>query len=91
MLIYCATARNVYSDLIPNTDAGVVIKALVRLLKKKRCIKMVISGSFSSFKLDEISNILFSHNIDWTFLNLCLHGGDRPSHLNQKNGRLNMK
>ena len=67
-LFTCATTRNVHLELTPSMDASDVIKALVRFLSRRGCIKMFISDNFSSFKSDEVSKFLLLHNIDWKFI-----------------------
>ena len=67
-LFTCATTRNVHLELAPSMDATDVIKALVRFLPRRGCIKMFISDNFSSFKSDEVSTFLLLHNIDWKFI-----------------------
>ena len=67
-LFTCATTRNVHFELTPSMDASDVIKALVRLLSRRGCIKMFISHNFSSFKSDEVSTFLLLHNINWKFI-----------------------
>ena len=54
-LFTSATTRNVHLELTPSLDASDVIKALVRFLSRRRCIKTLISDNFSSFKSDEVS------------------------------------
>ena len=61
---HCATTRNVHLELTPSMDTSDVIKALVRFLSRRGCIKMFISHNFSSFKSDEVSKFLLLHNID---------------------------
>ena len=67
-LFTCATTRNVHLELTPSMDASDVIKALVRFLSRRGCIKMFVSDNFSSFKSDEVSKFLLLHNIDWKFI-----------------------
>ena len=67
-LFTCATTRNVHLKLTPSMDASDVIKALVRFLSRRGCIKMFISDNFSSFKSDEVSKFLLLHNVDWKFI-----------------------
>ena len=63
-LFTCTTTRNVHLELTPGMDASDVIKALVRFLSRRGCIKMFVSDNFSSFKSDEISKFLLLNNVD---------------------------
>ena len=63
-LFTCASTRNVHLELTTSMDASDVIKALVRFLSRRGCIKMLISDNFSSFQSDEVSKFLLLHNID---------------------------
>ena len=67
-LFTCVTTRNVHLELTPTMNASDVIKALVRFLSRRGCIKMFISDNISSFKSDEVSKFLLLHNIDWKFI-----------------------
>ena len=67
-LFTCVTTRNVHLELTPSMDDSDVIKALVRFLSRRGCIKMFISDDFSSLKSDEVSKFLLLHNIDWKYI-----------------------
>ena len=73
-LFTCATTRNVHLELTPTMDASDVIKALVRFLSRRGCIKTFISNNFSSFKFDEVSKFLLLHKywleIYFTFISM---------------------
>ena len=70
-----ATTRNVHLELTPSMDASDVIKALVRFLSRRGCIKMFISDNFSSFRFNEVSKFLLQYiMLIGNLFYLYLHG-----------------
>ena len=70
-----ATTRNVHLELTLSMDASDVIKALVRFLSRRGCIKMFISDNFSSFRFNEVSKFLLQYiMLIGNLFYLYLHG-----------------